>query len=202
MIYGHLGKSSAALLLFPLIRRIHISRATLDCLAGTYKTEEGRGRERNEFLNKHNIDTFLICAPEGTNNVPNVEPPKVLKTNRTWNPEIPFGNAIDMNSVGAGRQNCSWIKLAIPHQIDLTLLIHFLQILASFTNGSMPNIWHSTSKEINKRIQHAIEVRSSDRMHREHITPLTLVFKDTHIENKVSRCRRCFTRRLFSERCQ
>ncbi|KAG7242921.1 hypothetical protein INR49_017611 [Caranx melampygus] len=62
-------------------------------------------------------------------------------------------------------------------------------ILASFTNGSLPNIWQSTSKEINKRIKHAIEVRSSERMHKEHITPLTLVFKDTHIEDKFSQMR-------------
>uniref|UniRef100_A0AAX7SXQ1 Adenylate cyclase type 8 n=1 Tax=Astatotilapia calliptera TaxID=8154 RepID=A0AAX7SXQ1_ASTCA len=41
--------------------RIHISRATLDCLEGTYKTEEGHGRDRNAFLRKYNIDTFLIC---------------------------------------------------------------------------------------------------------------------------------------------
>ncbi|XP_059212269.1 adenylate cyclase type 8 [Centropristis striata] len=140
--------------------RIHISRATLDCLQGIYKTEAGHGRDRNEFLFKHNIDTFLICPQEEKNKVNHAEPPKVTKTIRTWNPELPFGNAIDMNS-----------------------------ILASFTNGSVPNIWQSTSKEINKRIKHAIEVRSSDRMHREHITPLTLVFKDTHIEDKFSQMR-------------
>ncbi|XP_070781496.1 adenylate cyclase type 8 [Enoplosus armatus] len=141
--------------------RIHISRATLDCLEGSYKTEDGHGRDRNEFLLKHNIDTFLICPQEEGNKETNhTEPPKVQKTNRTWRPEMPFGNVIDMNS-----------------------------ILASFTNGSLPNIWQSTSKEINKRIHHAIEVRSSERMHREHITPLTLVFKDTHIEEKFSQMR-------------
>ncbi|XP_010780563.1 adenylate cyclase type 8, partial [Notothenia coriiceps] len=139
--------------------RIHISRATLDCLGGRYKTEAGHGRDRNEFLLKHNIDTFFIC-PQQQRKVDHTEPPKILKTNRTWTPEFAFGNAIDMNS-----------------------------ILAAFTNGSLPNIWLSTSKEINKRIQHAIEVRSSDRMHREHITPLTLVFKDTHIEEKFSQMR-------------
>ncbi|KAI9544151.1 hypothetical protein NQZ68_005201 [Dissostichus eleginoides] len=139
--------------------RIHISRATLDCLGGLYKTEAGHGRDRNEFLLKHNIDTFFIC-PQQKSKVDYTEPPKTLKTNRTWTPEFAFGNAIDMNS-----------------------------ILAAFTNGSLPNIWLSTSKEINKRIQHAIEVRSSDRMHREHITPLTLVFKDTHIEEKFSQMR-------------
>ncbi|KAK5852967.1 hypothetical protein PBY51_006797 [Eleginops maclovinus] len=139
--------------------RIHISRATLDCLGGIYKTEAGHGRDRNEFLLKHNIDTFLIC-PQERGKVDYTMPPKILKTNRTWTPEFAFGNAIDMNS-----------------------------ILASFTNGSLPNIWLSTSKEINKRIQHAIEVRSSDRMQREHITPLTLVFKDTYIEEKFSQMR-------------
>ena len=63
-----------------------------------------------------------------------------------------------------------------------------LQILASFTNGSLaqlPNPRQSTAKEINRRIQHAIQVRSSERMYQEHIAPLVLVFKDAHIESKV-----------------
>ncbi|XP_024147747.1 adenylate cyclase type 8 [Oryzias melastigma] len=138
--------------------RIHISRTTLDCLGGIYKTEDGRGGDRNEFLMKHNIDTFLICPSEERNG--HTEPIKVQRTVRTWNPEIPFGHVIDMNS-----------------------------ILASFTNGSLPSIWQSTSREINKRIKHAIKVRSSERMHKEHITPLTLVFKDALIEDKFSQIR-------------
>ncbi|XP_034383026.1 adenylate cyclase type 8 [Cyclopterus lumpus] len=141
--------------------RIHISRATLDCLEGTYRTEAGHGRDRNEFLLKHNIDTFLIVSQEEKKKVGCAEVPKVQKTNRTWNPELPIErNGNDMNS-----------------------------ILASLTNGSLPNLWQSTSKEINKRIKHAIEVQSSERMHREHITPLTLVFKDAHIEDKFSQMR-------------
>uniref|UniRef100_A0A3B5L6G2 adenylate cyclase n=1 Tax=Xiphophorus couchianus TaxID=32473 RepID=A0A3B5L6G2_9TELE len=140
--------------------RIHISRATLDCLGTTYKTEDGHGRDRNEFLRKHNIDTFFICPQEGRNQDGHPEPIKVQKRIRTWNPEIPFGHAIDMNC-----------------------------ILASFTNGSLPSLWQCTSREINKRIKHAIEVRSSERMRKEHITALTLVFKDTHIENKFSQIR-------------
>ncbi|KAF7230622.1 adenylate cyclase type 8 isoform X3 [Nothobranchius furzeri] len=140
--------------------RIHISRATLDCLEGVYKTEDGHGGERNDFLQKHDIDTFLICPPEEWIHEGPAVPVKVQKTVRTWTPEIPFGQIIDMNS-----------------------------ILASFTNGSLPSIWQSTSREINKRIKHAIEVRSSERMHKEHITPLTLVFKDSHIEDKFSQIR-------------
>ncbi|XP_061669134.1 adenylate cyclase type 8 isoform X3 [Syngnathoides biaculeatus] len=138
--------------------RIHISKATLDCLEGTYKTEDGRGADRNEFLRRHNIDTFLICHQEDRHKDDHNEGHKVPKTSRAH--EIPFGSAIDMNS-----------------------------ILASFTNGSLPNIWPSTSKEINERIKHAIAIRSSERMHKEHITPLSLVFKDAHIEDKFSQMR-------------
>ncbi|XP_053737609.1 adenylate cyclase type 8 [Synchiropus splendidus] len=149
--------------------RIHISKATLNCLGGIYKTEEGHGGDRNEFLRRHNIDTFLICPDEEINKDDHPEAPKHKKTSHSWSPEIPFGNAIDMNS-----------------------------ILASFTNGSLPNIWQSASREINKRIKHAIEVRSSERMHQEHITPLTLVFKDRHIEDKFSQMRdEMFNSNLF-----
>lgn len=86
-----------------LPRRIHISRATLDCLEGTYKTEDGHGRDRNEFLLKHNIDTYLICPDEEPHDTDLYRPPKVHKTHRCGNPDIPFGSAIDMNSVGTAK---------------------------------------------------------------------------------------------------
>ncbi|KAM6954072.1 LOW QUALITY PROTEIN: adenylate cyclase type 8 [Aplochiton taeniatus] len=138
--------------------RIHISKATLDCLGGVFQTEEGHGKERSEFLRKHNIDTFLICPKEDGECTANLDLPKHRKTSRPT--ELPFRNITDMKC-----------------------------ILASFTNGSIPHLRHSSantaaSKEINKRIEHAIEVRSSERMRKEHITPVTLVFKDTHIEDK------------------
>uniref|UniRef100_A0A8C5BQA7 adenylate cyclase n=1 Tax=Gadus morhua TaxID=8049 RepID=A0A8C5BQA7_GADMO len=138
--------------------RIHISRATLDCLDGVYQTELGHGADRSEFLRKHKIDTFLVCPKENGTPLEQTERTKTAKASRTWNPELPFGNITDMNC-----------------------------ILASFTNGSLaqlPNPRQSTAKEINRRIQHAIQVRSGDRMHQEHIAPFTLVFKDTHIESK------------------
>ncbi|XP_056150138.1 adenylate cyclase type 8 [Lampris incognitus] len=143
--------------------RIHISRATLDCLGGIYQTEDGHGRDRNEFLRKYNIDTFLICPQEDGMAIDQTQPPKTHKNSHRWNPELPFGNIIDMNC-----------------------------ILASFTNGSLPqlpNARQSVTKEINKRIEHAIKVRSGERMHKEHITPMALVFKDTHIEGKFSQMR-------------
>lgn len=81
--------------------RIHISRATLDCLNGIFKTEDGHGRDRNEFLRKHNIDTYLICPQEERGNVDHTEHPRVQKTSHSWHPEFPFKNVVDMNSVSA-----------------------------------------------------------------------------------------------------
>ncbi|CAB1335623.1 unnamed protein product [Coregonus sp. 'balchen'] len=125
--------------------RIHISRATLDCLGGVYETEEGRGHERNEFLRKHKIDTFLI------RHTPNEEAPA---------------------------------KKACRPSRDET-------ILATFSNGSLAQLpnqlaaQRTGTREVNKRIRQAIEVRSSERMRQEHITTFTQEFKDTHIEGKM-----------------
>ncbi|XP_059354292.1 adenylate cyclase type 8-like [Carassius carassius] len=134
--------------------RIHISRATLDCLDGSYQTEDGRGYERNEFLRKHKIDTFLICHKEEDLDEIEADHFKTRQNYRSWNKEI----------------------------------------LASFSHGSytqLPtsSVCRSTSKEINKRIEHAIDLRSSERMRQEHITSATMVFKDTHIEEKFSQVR-------------
>uniref|UniRef100_A0AAZ3QAR8 Adenylate cyclase type 8 n=1 Tax=Oncorhynchus tshawytscha TaxID=74940 RepID=A0AAZ3QAR8_ONCTS len=100
--------------------RIHISRATLDCLGGVYETEEGRGHERNEFLRKHKIDTFLI------RHTPMEEAPakKACRPSRDdtlnvgWSTELPFGNIIGMNCFSQMRDEmfksnlvCSFIML-------------------------------------------------------------------------------------------
>ncbi|XP_067357091.1 adenylate cyclase type 8 isoform X1 [Channa argus] len=146
--------------------RIHISRATLDCLGGIYETEEGHGQERNEFLRKHNIDTYLIrpALREET------EPPRARRPSydemATWSAELPFGDILGMNF-----------------------------ILATFTNGSLTQLpnhiaaQRSGSREVNKRICEAMEVRSSERMRKEHITSFTQVFKDSHMEGKYSQMR-------------
>lgn len=76
-------------------RRIHISRATLDCLDGSYQTEEGRGYERNEFLRKHNIDTFLICHKEEDLDKVEAELPKPRQ-------KVPFGNSFLLRKLKSG----------------------------------------------------------------------------------------------------
>ncbi|XP_074520625.1 adenylate cyclase type 8 [Halichoeres trimaculatus] len=146
--------------------RIHISQATLDCLGGIYETEAGNGQERNEFLRKHNIDTYLIRPALRDE----AEPPRARRPSydemTTWSAELPFGDILGMNF-----------------------------ILATFTNGSLTQLpnqiaaQRSGSREVNKRICQAIEVRSSERMRKEHITTFTQVFKDSQMEGKYAQMR-------------
>ncbi|KAJ1075951.1 hypothetical protein K5549_003310 [Capra hircus] len=90
--------------------RIHISKATLDCLNGDYNVEEGHGKERNEFLRKHNIETYLIKQPEESLlSLPeDIVKESVSSSDRrnsgatftegSWSPELPFDNIV-------GKQN-------------------------------------------------------------------------------------------------
>lgn len=52
------------LILFFVVRRIHITKETLRCLGGDYAVESGHGGERNAYLRDHNIETFLIVPAD------------------------------------------------------------------------------------------------------------------------------------------
>ncbi|RXN18333.1 adenylate cyclase type 8-like protein [Labeo rohita] len=115
------------------------------------------------------VDVANMLEAGGIPGQEDKQPPRVRRTSKdetTWSAELPFDNIIGMNC-----------------------------ILATFTNGSLVQLPNqitphcSGSREINKRIKQAIEVRSSERMRKEHITPFTLVFKDRHIEGKFSQMR-------------
>ncbi|KAK7944474.1 hypothetical protein WMY93_000202 [Mugilogobius chulae] len=105
------------------IRRIHISKAALDCLNGDYEVEEGHGKDRNDFLRRHNIETFLIKQPEESSLSP---PEDIMKeagnaadrrastatfNEASWSPELPFDNIM-------GKQN--EINKRIASSVDLS----------------------------------------------------------------------------------
>ncbi|XP_038573159.1 adenylate cyclase type 8 isoform X1 [Micropterus salmoides] len=95
--------------------RIHISKAALDCLNGDYEVEEGHGKDRNDFLRRHNIETFLIKQPEDSLLT---LPEDIMKeaassadrrassttfNEASWSPELPFDNIV-------GKQNYSQMR--------------------------------------------------------------------------------------------
>ncbi|XP_030794047.1 adenylate cyclase type 8 isoform X2 [Rhinopithecus roxellana] len=156
--------------------RIHISKATLDCLNGDYNVEEGHGKERNEFLRKHNIETYLIKQPEDS--LLSL-PEDIVKesvsssdqrnsgatfTEGSWSPELPFDNIV-------GKQN----TLAALTRNSINLLPNHLAQALHVQSGP---------EEINKRIEHTIDLRSGDKLRREHIKPFSLMFKDSSLEHK------------------
>uniref|UniRef100_A0A5F9CK02 Adenylate cyclase type 8 n=1 Tax=Oryctolagus cuniculus TaxID=9986 RepID=A0A5F9CK02_RABIT len=156
--------------------RIHISKATLDCLNGDYNVEEGHGKERNEFLRKHNIETYLIKQPEESLlSLPedivkeSVSPSDRRNSGATftegsWSPELPFDNIV-------GKQN----TLAALTRNSINLLPNHLAQALHVQSGP---------EEINKRIEHTIDLRSGDKLRREHIKPFSLMFKDSSLEHK------------------
>ncbi|EHH64433.1 adenylate cyclase type 8 isoform X1 [Chlorocebus sabaeus] len=161
--------------------RIHISKATLDCLNGDYNVEEGHGKERNEFLRKHNIETYLIKQPEDSLlSLPeDIVKESVSSSDRrnsgatftegSWSPELPFDNIV-------GKQN----TLAALTRNSINLLPNHLAQALHVQSGP---------EEINKRIEHTIDLRSGDKLRREHIKPFSLMFKDSSLEHKYSQMR-------------
>uniref|UniRef100_A0A3Q2VEJ1 Adenylate cyclase type 8 n=1 Tax=Haplochromis burtoni TaxID=8153 RepID=A0A3Q2VEJ1_HAPBU len=161
--------------------RIHISKAALDCLNGDYEVEEGHGKDRNDFLRRHNIETYLIKQPEES--LLSL-PEDIMKeaassadrrassatfNEASWSPELPFDNIV-------GKEN----TLAALTRNSINLLPnHLAQALHV----------HSGPEEINKRIESAIDLRSGDKLRREHIKPFSLMFKDSSLEEKYSQMR-------------
>ncbi|XP_034743273.1 adenylate cyclase type 8 [Etheostoma cragini] len=161
--------------------RIHISKAALDCLNGDYEVEEGHGKDRNDFLRRHNIETYLIKQPEeSTLSLPeDIMKDSASSADRrassttfneaSWSPELPFDNIV-------GKQN----TLAALTRNSINLLPnHLAQALHV----------HSGPEEINKRIESAIDLRSGDKLRREHMKPFSLMFKDSSLEEKYSQMR-------------
>uniref|UniRef100_A0A671NFB9 adenylate cyclase n=1 Tax=Sinocyclocheilus anshuiensis TaxID=1608454 RepID=A0A671NFB9_9TELE len=156
--------------------RIHISKAALDCLNGDYEVEEGQGKDRNDFLRRHNIETFLIKQPEeslltlpedimrDSTNQSDHRTSNTSFTEGTWSPELPFHNIV-------GKQNT--LAALTRHSINL-LPNHLAQALHV----------RAGSQEINARMQSAIALRSGDKLRQEHISPFSLTFREALLEHK------------------
>lgn len=97
----------------------------MDCLNGDYEVEEGHGKDRNDFLRRHNIETYLIKQPEESLLA---LPEDIMKeaassadrrassatfNEASWSPELPFDNIV-------GKQNVS----PVTALIQLCPLLH------------------------------------------------------------------------------
>uniref|UniRef100_A0A9J7YG30 Adenylate cyclase type 1 n=1 Tax=Cyprinus carpio carpio TaxID=630221 RepID=A0A9J7YG30_CYPCA len=92
--------------------KVHITRATLECLNGDYEVEPGLGHERHSFLSKHAIETFFIVPSHRRKIFPglilsDIKPAKRMKfktvcyllvqlmhCRKMFKAEIPFSNVM------------------------------------------------------------------------------------------------------------
>ena len=45
-------------------RRVHISEVTAKALGDQFQLEPGDGGDRDDYIRKHNIQTYLVAVPE------------------------------------------------------------------------------------------------------------------------------------------
>lgn len=91
-----------------------------------YEVEEGHGKDRNDFLRRHNIETYLIKQPEESLLT---LPEDIMKeaassadrrassatfNEASWSPELPFDNIV-------GKQNVSCRRRRLTHLSSITL---------------------------------------------------------------------------------
>ncbi|XP_064647384.1 adenylate cyclase type 1-like isoform X2 [Lineus longissimus] len=167
--------------------RIHVTKATLDCLGGEYKTEPGKGGERNAYLSEHNIETFLI------------------KTTRIKKqPSMYYGSRSRTKKLSF--KNVSSCVMRLIRAVKFNAEIPFSNVLSSeiektskLTFSCEPSIGyvhpfglkHSDAFQpidrVNKFLGSAISARSVQREKTTQVNYVTLRFRSGQQENRYNR---------------
>ncbi|CAL9689752.1 unnamed protein product [Knipowitschia caucasica] len=157
--------------------RIHITKATLNYLNGDYDVEPGSGGERNVYLKKHNIDTYLIL---GCSQKRKEEKALIAKMNRQRTNSVthnsghwtdrPFYNHLAGNQISKEMK-----RMGFEDPKDK----HFI-----FRN-TQENL--NPEDEVDEFLGRAIDARSIDRLRSEHVKKFLLTFREPDLEKKYSK---------------
>ncbi|XP_051998852.1 adenylate cyclase type 5-like isoform X2 [Xyrauchen texanus] len=156
--------------------RIHITKATLNYLNGDYDVEPGFGGERNVYLKKHNIETYLIV---GCSQKRKEEKAMIAKMNRQRTNSVthnsthwtdrPFYNHLGANQVSKGMKRMGFEDPKDKHFIFRN------------TQESL-----NPEDEVDEFLGRAIDARSIDRLRSEHVKKFLLTFREPDLEKKYS----------------
>lgn len=172
--------------------RVHITKATLDCLNNMYEVEGGNGSDRDAYLQEHNVETYLVkrteplrprkkntrghrlLSIEENGSSTSEERPSTnafaysnhvsLEDEPTtdWMPEIPF-------------ENLNMAEMADdPSEEDNS----------DDESQNQPFKSASVSDEVDNLIDHSIEIDSNYRLRKEHMHRITLSFYDSKLETE------------------
>ncbi|CAJ0931499.1 unnamed protein product [Ranitomeya imitator] len=155
------------------VRRIHITKVTLNYLNGDYEVEPGTGGERNPYLKKHNIETFLIvrCSQKRKEEKAMMAKMSRQRTNSIghnpahWGVERNFYNHLGGNQVSKEMKRMG------------------------FEDPKDKNIQENMNPEdeVDEFLGRAIDARSIDRLRSEHVRKILLTFREPDLEKKYSK---------------
>ncbi|XP_054644098.1 adenylate cyclase type 5 isoform X3 [Dunckerocampus dactyliophorus] len=157
--------------------RIHITKATLNYLNGDYDVEPGTGGERNAYLKRNNIETFLIV---GCSQKRKEEKAMIAKMNRQrtnsmshnsshWT-DRPFYNHLANNQVSKEMK-----RMGFEDPKDKHFIFRHAQ----------ENL--NPEDEVDEFLGRAIDARSIDRLRSEHVKKFLLTFREPDLEKKYSK---------------
>ncbi|XP_074550484.1 adenylate cyclase type 5 isoform X2 [Halichoeres trimaculatus] len=157
--------------------RIHITKATLNYLNGDYDVEAGAGGERNAYLKKNNIETYLIV---GCSQKRKEEKAMIAKMNRQRTNSVTHnsGHWTDRpfyNHLGGNQVSKEMKRMGFEDPKDK----HFI-----FRN-TQENL--NPEDEVDEFLGRAIDARSIDRLRSEHVKKFLLTFREPDLEKKYSK---------------
>ncbi|XP_049854245.1 adenylate cyclase type 8 isoform X4 [Schistocerca gregaria] len=195
--------------------RVHISKATLDCLNNAYEVEPGYGETRDNYLKEQGVETFLIKQVEPLRPRKRVYQGRYSRP-RLWSEDEKAGTMVTV--ISNNNNNSSVITTAHNNQssiddettTDWQPEIPFGNL--DYSNGAMgdpfqnddtdddddeaghksppPDIHHLTmAEQVDEIIDHSIEIESNKRMRDANVNAWTLHFKDNSMEKKFCQLR-------------
>ncbi|KAI3356071.1 hypothetical protein L3Q82_017336 [Scortum barcoo] len=152
--------------------RIHITKATLNYLNGDYDVEQGAGGERNAYLKKNNIETYLIV---GCSQKRKEEKAMIAKMNRQRTNSVTHnsGHWTDRpfyNHLGGNQISKEMKRMGFEDPKD---------------KNTQENL--NPEDEVDEFLGRAIDARSIDRLRSEHVKKFLLTFREPDLEKKYSK---------------
>ncbi|XP_060732256.1 adenylate cyclase type 5 isoform X1 [Tachysurus vachellii] len=157
--------------------RIHITKATLNYLNGDYDVEPGYGGERNVYLRKHNIETFLIvgCSQKRKEEKAMIAKMNRQRTNSITHNSSHWSDRPFYNHLGGNQVSKEMKRMGFEDPKDK----HFI-----FRN-TQENL--NPEDEVDEFLGRAIDARSIDRLRSEHVKKFLLTFREPDLEKKYSK---------------
>ncbi|KAM4608811.1 adenylate cyclase type 5 isoform 2-T2 [Polymixia lowei] len=152
--------------------RIHITKATLNYLNGDYDVEPGAGGERNVYLKKHNIETYLIvgCSQKRKEEKAMIAKMNRQRTNSVTHNTSHWTDRPFYNHLGGNQVSKEMKRMGFEDPKD---------------KNTQENL--NPEDEVDEFLGRAIDARSIDRLRSEHVKKFLLTFREPDLEKKYSK---------------